>query len=238
MRSTTFLYNLIKSVDLNLKLKMAQIVSVNDIDAVQTAIEILKSGEVIALPTDTVYGLACCATNIEAVNKLYEIKARNENKPVAICVGRENDVKKWAEVSHLPNGLLKSLLPGPVTLVLNCARKLDKSLNFDGKIGVRIPDYDFIRNVCDGLNSPIALTSANFSGDPSSVRIEEFKGLWAKIGGIFDGGILGVGDSNRGASTVVDLSKVGYFKVMRNGIAFESTRKILIDYGIDDCTVK
>lgn len=196
-------------------------------EAVPFAIEKLKAGGVIALPTDTVYGLACCATDIDSINKLYDIKARNENKPVAICVGNVCDIKKWAQVSHLPENLLESLLPGPVTLVLKCASKLDKSLNCNGKIGIRIPDYDFIREVCNGLKVPLALTSANLSGDPSSVDINEFRTLWGKLAGIIDGGKLGIGDSNRGASTVVDLCEQGYFKITRIGIASDETSGVL-----------
>ncbi|KAI4461347.1 sua5 [Holotrichia oblita] len=209
-------------------------ISVNNPEAIPFAIETLKLGSVIALPTDTVYGIACCATNVQAVNRLYDIKARNENKPVAICVGQVCDIQKWAQVQHLPNKLLKSLLPGPVTLVLKCAHKLDKSLNFDGKIGIRIPDYKFIQDVCNGLNVPLALTSANLSGDPSSVDICEFKGLWPKLAGILDGGRLGIGDSNRGASTVVDLCEPGYYKIMRDGIASSKTSEILKNFGLKE----
>lgn len=211
---------------------MALHISIDNADAESCAVDLLKSGKIIAVPTDTVYGLACSATNKDAINRLYLIKARNENKPVAICVGKVSDVKRWAIVSHLPKGLLSALLPGPVTLVLNCANKLDQSLSLCGKVGIRIPDYPFIRNVANGLDCPIALTSANISSEPSSVKIQEFRPLWDKISGIFDGGILGVDDSNRGASTVVDLCDHGFYKIIRNGIAGNETTYILEKFGL------
>lgn len=209
-----------------------QQILVKDSKSIALAIDILNSGGVVAIPTDTVYGLACSATNSDGINKLYEIKKRNESKPVAICVGKVEDVSLWAEVAHLPKGLLRSLFPGPVTLVLNCINKLDKSLSVDGKVGIRIPDYSFITSVANALNCPIALTSANLSNDPSSVKITEFRSLWPFLSAVFDGGILGFGDSNRGASTVVDLSKPGKYVVMREGIACNNTVSILESYGL------
>lgn len=213
-----------------LKTKMAPIISTSDVDAVAIAIETLKNGGVIAIPTDTVYGLACAATNVQSISKLYEIKSRNENKPVAICVGRQHDVAKWANCSNLPPRLLEALLPGPVTLIVECINALDKSLVFDGKLGVRIPDYRFIQDVAKGLDSPIALTSANLSGQGSTVNVYEFKELWACLDCVFDGGDLG--ENKRNASTVIDLSEKGCYKIVRNGIAFDKSVSILNGFGL------
>lgn len=209
---------------------MAYVVPVVHTEAEAIAINLLKTGKVVAVPTDTLYGLACSATNIDAINKLYAIKHRNENKPVAICVGRVSDVQKWAYVSHLPDGLLSALLPGPVTLILQCINKLDKSLSHNGTVGIRIPDYSFIRNVANGLNCPLALTSANISSKPSSIKVEEFQSLWNQVAAVFDGGILGSGD--RRGSTIVDLSIAGYFRIIREGIAAGEVSKILRLFGL------
>lgn len=209
---------------------MAYVISAAHEEAETIAINLLKSGKVVAVPTDTLYGLACSATNVDAINKLYTIKRRNENKPVAICVGRVCDVQKWAYVDHLPDGLLSALLPGPVTLVLECINKLDKSVSYNGKVGIRIPDYNFIRNIANSLNNPLALTSANISSEPSAIKIEEFQPLWNKVSAVFDGGCLGIGD--RRGSTVVDLSISGYFHIIRPGVAVVEVSKILQIFGL------
>lgn len=209
---------------------MAYVIPAAHEEAETIAINLLKSGKVVAVPTDTLYGLACSAINIEAVNRLYAIKRRNENKPVAICVGRVSDVQRWACVGHLPDGLLSALLPGPVTLVLQCINKLDKSLSHNGKVGIRIPDYSFIRNIANGLNTPLALTSANISSEPSAIKVEEFQPLWSKISAIFDGGSLGSGD--RCGSTVVDLSVTGYFHIIRPGVAASEVERLLQIFGL------
>lgn len=211
---------------------MALHLPIEHVSAVSAAVNLLQKGHVIALPTDTVYGLACSAVDVNAINNLFQLKGRDENKPVAICVGRVADVQRWATVDHLPDGLLSSLLPGPVTLVLTCADKLDKSLSLLNKVGVRIPNKPFLINVCNDLNFPLALTSANVTSEPSSVKIEEFTSLWDKLGGVFDGGPLGIGDSNRGASTVIDLSRPGLYEITRKGIAEHNTIKILNKYGL------
>lgn len=196
------------------------------------AVNLLKSGGVIAVPTDTIYGLACDATSIVAIEKLYAIKCRNEEKPVAICLGDISDVKVWAKVEHLPKGLLESLFPGPVTLILNCANKLDASLSSKGKVGIRIPDYSFIRSVARGLKRPIALTSANISSEPSSLTIFEFEQLWSRIDAVFNGGNLGEDDVNRTGSTIIDLSQIGTYFIVRQGIAVNPTIRILQQFGL------
>lgn len=214
---------------------MAYVIPAVHSEAETVAVHLLKAGKVVAVPTDTLYGLACSATNVDAINKLYAIKRRNENKPVAICVGRVCDVQKWANVSHLPDGLLGALLPGAVTLVLQCINKLDKSLSHNGKVGIRIPNYNFIRNVANGLGCPLALTSANISTERSSVKVEEFQLLWNKVAAVFDGGSLGSGD--RRGSTIVDLSIIGYFHIIREGVAVEEVSKILQVFGLKQDSV-
>ncbi|KAJ8930046.1 hypothetical protein NQ314_017211 [Rhamnusium bicolor] len=194
------------------------------------AIEYLKAGSVIAVPTDTVYGLACDATNTSAINKLYAIKCRNENKPLAICLGEISEVETWANVQHLPQNLLNALLPGPVTLLLHCASSnLDKSLSLGGKVGIRIPNYPFIRDLACGLGKPLALTSANLSNEPSAVEVSGFSCILDKIPVVFDGGNLGL---NHSASTIVDLSDQGSYLIVREGVAHKETVSILETFGL------
>lgn len=198
------------------------------------ALEYLKSGLVIAVPTDTVYGLACDATNVEAISRLYNIKSRNKEKPLAICLGNVVDLNDWANIQHLPINLLHSLLPGAVTLILESINHtLDRSLCLDDKVGIRIPDYSLIRTLSQKLQKPLALTSANLSDEPSARRISEFKNIWNKIPVILDGGELNA----TSASTIVDLSEIGFFKIVREGAAFEDTIKILKRYSLKEIKI-
>lgn len=201
--------------------------------AVSYAAHLLTTGEVIAVPTDTVYGLACSATNPKAIDKLFSLKGRCESKPLAICVGDEKEVSRWARVDHLPKGLLNALLPGPVTIVLNYSSQLEQSVTSpDGKVGIRVPANGFIRQVVSALGEPIALTSANVSGNPSSICTSEFQVLWPKLACVFDQGALG-SDLNRAASTVVDLSYPGFYKVIRFGVAGDKIKHLLYEHGLE-----
>ncbi|XP_076913485.1 uncharacterized protein LOC143572137 [Bidens hawaiensis] len=191
------------------------------------AVEALKSGKVIAVPTDTLYGFACDACSVEAVNRIYEIKGRKHTSPLAICVGDVKDIGRFAVTDHMPLGLLEGLLPGPVTVVLTRGELsiLEKSLNPGlDSIGVRVPDSEFIRMIARGSGSALALTSANLSGQPSSVDIKDFKSLWEHCAFVYDGGILPAG---RAGSTVVDLTMLGKYKILRAGSAEEETVSIL-----------
>lgn len=210
--------------------KMAPISVTNPL-ALQTASNLLKEGSVIALPTDTIYGFACCATDILAIDKLFKIKQRDENKIVAICVGRRSDVQKWAKTRHLPDGLLSALLPGPVTLILPCNKTLNPLLvSRDNKVGIRIPNYKFICDVARQLDAPVALTSANLSGEPSSVCVQDFKKLWGQLSGVFDGG--SIPGANRSGSTIIDLTDTGYYTIQRDGMACSETSLILESFGL------
>lgn len=208
---------------------MAEHICITGSGAVQSAIEFLKGGFVIAVPTDTVYGLACDATDTQAIHNLYNIKCRNENKPVAICLGEISDIKLWANTKHLPSTLLTYLLPGPVTLILHSINKLDNSLCYKGKVGIRIPDYNFIRDLASGLGKPLALTSANLSNEPSAVSTLEFKAVWHKIPAVFDGGLT---NTNRSGSTIIDLSGLGTYQIVREGVAYNETISILEKFGL------
>ncbi|KAI3894366.1 hypothetical protein MKX03_012365 [Papaver bracteatum] len=183
--------------------------------------------KVIAVPTDTLYGFACDACSAEAVHRIYEIKGRKQTSPLAICVGDVKDIERFAVTDHLPNDLLASLLPGPVTVVLIRGESsiLEKSLNPGlDSIGVRVPDSEFIRVIARGSGSALALTSANLSGQPSSVCIKDFENLWEHCKYVHDGGLL---PSGRAGSTVVDLTKLGKYKILRPGSAMEETVAIL-----------
>ncbi|XP_061770979.1 yrdC domain-containing protein, mitochondrial isoform X2 [Nerophis ophidion] len=97
-------------------------------DILSCTAKALKDGHVVAVPTDTIYGLACLAQNTGAVRKIYDIKSRNEQKPLAICVGEIQDIYKYCKVK-VKEELLADLLPGPVTLVFERSEILNKELN-------------------------------------------------------------------------------------------------------------
>ncbi|KAJ7985249.1 hypothetical protein DPEC_G00350120 [Dallia pectoralis] len=204
-------------------------------DFLNSTVAALKSGEVVAVPTDTIYGLACLAQNSDAIKRVYDIKGRNGQKPLAICVGEIQDIYKYCKLS-VKEEMLENLLPGPVTLVLERAEALNTDLNpFTPLVGVRIPDHAFMRRLCQMCGEPLALTSANISSHVSSVAVHEFQDLWPRLAVVVDGGPIG--DHSRLGSTVVDLSVRGKYRIIRPGCAFSSTVEVLEHkYGLSEDT--
>lgn len=198
-------------------------------EALRAAVAELRSGAVVAVPTDTLYGLACSASCSAALDAVYRLKGRSEAKPLAVCLGRVVDVYRYCHVK-VPEGLLKDLLPGPVTLVMERSEELNKDLNpFTPLVGIRIPDHAFMQDLAQMFGGPLALTSANLSSQPSSLNVKEFQDLWPQLSLVIDGGPIGDGKSPRCrlGSTVVDLSVPGKFDIIRAGCALENTTAVL-----------
>lgn len=189
--------------------------------------------EVIAVPTDTIYGVAALASSSKAIQRIYELKRRDLSKPLAVCVADHDDIAEICDVAHVPQDLLKDLLPGPVTIVLkrlNEAEKLSASLNEGLRdLAVRIPNCTLLRAICRQVQTPLALTSANISGSESPIRTQEINRLADDCSLIFDSGTLGV---SRQGSTIVDLQHPGKYLIVREGSALDETEEILSKYGL------
>ncbi|CAD5117634.1 unnamed protein product [Dimorphilus gyrociliatus] len=199
---------------------------------VELACEDLENNKVVSLPTDTIYGIAALVNSDEAINKLYDIKHRNRVKPIAISCGNIDNVYYYSNVT-ISESLLSKLLPGPVTVIFERKSTLNRNLNPDTNlVGIRIPNHPFVRKICMKLNCAIALTSANLSDKPSALKIEEFREIWPDLSKIFDGGVIGNTIESRLGSTIVDLSKIGYFQIVREGSAYKETVQILEENGL------
>ena len=141
----------------------------------------VRAGGVLALPTDTIYGVAAAAESSVGVRRLYALKGRDQAVPLALCVADAADVGRYGEAAHLPEGLLAALLPGPFTVILRqradaAAAPVAPEINAAmavKTVGLRVPDCAFIRAVCRAAGTALALTSANRSGAPSTVDVWE-----------------------------------------------------------------
>jgi len=206
----------------------------------------LKAGRIVAVPTDTIYGVACLVQVPSAVESLYALKGRHPEKPISICLPEICDLGLWADISTVSSGLLDDLLPGPVTLCFDRTKELNPDFNPDARlVGVRIPDHPFVREMCRRVgSSPVALTSANVSQAQSCLQVSEFLGtLGHGLSRVFDGGRLGQHSGQSGnpssshwrqGSTIVDLSQSGKYKILRNGSALAQTLTILQSHGLTE----
>jgi L-threonylcarbamoyladenylate synthase len=173
--------------------------------AVNRAAELLRAGGVVALPTETVYGLAANALDENAVAKIFQIKGRPAHNPIIVHVsGNEmarSCVMKWPE---LAGKFSKAFWPGPLTLVLPRAEKIPAIVTAGGDtVGVRWPGHPFIQAVIRECGFPLAAPSANLSNQISPTNAGHVRAqLGGKIPLIVDGGQSQVGIE----STVLDLS--------------------------------
>ena len=184
--------------------------------AVARAVELLRAGEVVALPTETVYGLAANAFNPGAVARLFEIKGRPANNPIIAHVAGVAMARRCvAEWPAAADQLANAFWPGPLTLVLPRAKEIPDLVTAGGStVGVRWPNHPFIQAVIHGCDFPLAAPSANLSGGVSPTNAEHVRNsLGDKIPLIVDGGAAQVGIE----SAVLDLS-VSPPRVLRPGM--------------------
>lgn len=187
--------------------------------AVQRASGLLKAGEVVALPTETVYGLAANALNPAAVSRIFEIKGRPAHNPMIVHVSDVEMAKACASNwPPLAQELAQVFWPGPLTLVLPRATQIPPVVTAGGPtVGLRWPSHPFIQHVIRECGFPLAAPSANLSNRISPTNADHvLKSLGDKIPLIVDGGQSQVGIE----STVLDLS-VSPPRLLRPGMIHE-----------------
>ncbi|OAD52949.1 YrdC domain-containing protein, mitochondrial [Eufriesea mexicana] len=204
--------------------------------SIAIAAKLLEQNEIIAIPTDTIYGLAGTLSST-SIKKLYEIKQRDINKPLSISVNNVKNIKQWGIVDHLSDKMLTQILPGPYTIILKRTAALNPALNPNhDTIGIRVPKYKFI-NCVSKIVGPLVLSSANISNEKNCLYASEFKHLWPTLGGIFhDSDRYGRSkNSFRKGSTIVDLSEPQCYKIIRHGIGKEYLISLLEQYHLQNC---
>jgi len=187
--------------------------------AVHRAVELLRAGEVVALPTETVYGLAANALNPEAVARIYEVKGRPAHNPIICHVASHELARRCvAEWPSLADQLARAFWPGPLTLVLPRADVIPDIVTANGPtVGIRWPSHPFMQAVIAACEFPLAAPSANLSNGLSPTSAEHVrKQLDGRIPLIADGGQSQVGIE----STVVDVTTKPA-RVLRPGMIHE-----------------
>lgn len=188
-----------------------------DKKAIRRTVEILKNGGTVIYPTDTVYGFGVDAFNEKAIKKIFQIKGRDFNKPISIIVRDLEMIKKLANFDKNIEKILKKIFPGPVTAILSKTKNLSDILTSgSNKIGIRIPECKFTKDLMNELDFPITTTSANISGKPASGDLQnilnQFRGRKIKPDLVVDAGIL----PKSLPSTIIDLTGIKP-KIIRQG---------------------
>lgn len=157
---------------------------------VRKVADTLKGGGIIAYPTDTHYGIGCDIMNKKAIERIYQIKQRNKNKPFSfICSGLKN-ISRYAKVSNYAYRTMKRLLPGPYTFILEGSKMVPKMMLTKRKTaGIRVPDNRICIDLIRQLGNPIISTSASLPNndvlqDPSLIH----EHLNSRLDVVIDGG--------------------------------------------------
>lgn len=179
--------------------------NIEDPSSVNEAARLLMLGEVIAFPTETVYGLGAHYSD-KGLKTLYKIKKRDPAKPIAVCLASYEDIKNiTTEVPELFWILAKHFLPGPLTIIFHSEK---------GSVGIRIPEHAFCRNLLK-KTGPLYVTSANYSKYGDIMHpLEVYQ--------TFEGTIAGVlADNNKlkynKSSTVIQIQRSNSIKLVREG---------------------
>jgi len=186
-------------------------------DLLDKCCETLSQSGVIIIPTETVYGIICDATNIEAVDKIYLTKGRSNTKPLQILMSSIIEAKKLAIFNKSAEKCAETNWPGALTIILPLAKNHNLASNFNSvndTVGIRIPNSKFILRLLEKYPNPISASSANISGQdaadsPSSISEE----LEQKVDLFLEGEKSKIGIS----STVVDYTDESKPVILRQG---------------------
>jgi L-threonylcarbamoyladenylate synthase len=188
------------------------------------ALAVLHNGGLVAFPTDTVYGVGALAFNGVAVGSIYVAKDRPVEKAIPVLMGDSTDLAKVTlEVPEAAGRLAARFWPGPLTLVLPKHPNLPETVSATGTVGVRVPDHAIAQALLLAAG-PMAVTSANLSGQPNpSTAQEVFGQLGGRIALIIDGGKTPGGVP----STVVDCSGMELQFLREGPISRDEIRAVL-----------
>ncbi|MBO8165326.1 MAG: threonylcarbamoyl-AMP synthase [Brevibacillus sp.] len=210
----------------------------NDVDdeknyaQIVDAARLIRQGEVVAFPTETVYGLGANALSDQAVEKIFRAKGRPSDNPLIVHISDREQLSMVArDVPKQAERLMERFWPGPLTLILPkqalVAERVTAGLD---AVGVRMPDHQLARALIREAGVPIAAPSANRSGRPSPTTAKHvLADLDGRIAGVLDGGSAGVGVE----STVLDVTAQPAMILRPGGITREQLAEVLGEVAVD-----
>ncbi|MCK9521819.1 MAG: L-threonylcarbamoyladenylate synthase [Proteobacteria bacterium] len=183
---------------------------------IRQAIDVLKKGGVIAYPTGTVFGFGADLFNKKAVEKVYRIKNASPDKPFSFLCSDLSDIARYARVGDSAYRLMRRLVPGPYTFILEATKEVPRLCMSKRKsVGIRVPDHPVARAILEALGGPIISTSARRNDDDSDWNAndpEEIAARFKQVDLVLDTGLGGVVPS-----TILAFGEGGEVEVLREG---------------------
>jgi tRNA threonylcarbamoyl adenosine modification protein (Sua5/YciO/YrdC/YwlC family) len=179
---------------------------------VRRAVDALEAGGVIAYPTDTIYGLGCDLMNKKAIDRLYQIKRMDRSHQLSFICPDLSEIARYAIVENRHYRLLRHLLPGPYTCILEATREVPKLVMSKKKtVGIRVPALGLTRDLARELGRPILTTSANRPGEDPFIDARDIDDAFPGLALVLDGEAGGIEPT-----TILDLTKTP-FEIVRQG---------------------
>ncbi len=181
-------------------------------DQINELVKILKNDGVISVPTDTVYGVCARISTKKAYDKLVAIKNRPKEKAFPVMCANIEQIKNIAIVDETAEKIIKAFMPVPLTVVLKKNKEIpDYVTNGKDTIAVRMAPSEVLKELINKVESPIFMTSANKSGEPTCNNLDEIEKACPSLDGILEGEVL----FSMG-STIIDCTS-NEVKILRNG---------------------
>jgi L-threonylcarbamoyladenylate synthase len=200
---------------------------------IKEAAQLLKSGEVVAFPTETVYGLGANAKDAKAVEKIFAAKGRPSDNPLIVHIAHPKQLEEMVSaIPDVAHTLIKRFWPGPLTLVLPKKEGVISDPVTAGlpTVAVRMPAHPVALALIEASGLPLAAPSANISGRPSpTTAAHVFADLNGRIAGIVDGGETGIGVE----STVLDCTTKVPTILRPGGVTKEALEKVIGNVAVD-----
>lgn len=184
----------------------------------------IKKGNLVIIPTDTVYGISADMKNEKTIEKVYNAKNRDTNKPLILLVSNVDMLKEYTEkLSPLEKEIINKYLPGKLTILLHKNSKVsDKITSKSDLVGIRIPDNKQLIQIIDKVGNPIISTSANISGNATITNPKDIeKEMLKHISYVEDAGTL-----NNEPSSIIKIENEKIIVIRKESVA----KQILKDY--------
>ncbi len=197
-----------------------------NLNKIRTALDYIQEGEIVAFPTDTIYGIGCDVFIPEAVENIYSIKNRALDKPINVLISNQEQIYDLAKnIKPKFFRLVEEFWPGPLTIVVEKNSDVPDIVTSKlNTVGVRMPNNLVVQSIIDMTNTPLATTSANIADEESALTAEKvleyFEG---KIPCVIDGGRTDIGEP----STIVDIAADPPRIIRQGAVSSTELRKII-----------
>ena len=184
---------------------------------IDKAASLLKAGEIVTFPTETVYGIGCVYNDEAAFKKLVNLKKRPLNKPFSVMADCLNTALPFLDISPRVEAMLKHFLPGELTFLLKAKKDLPDFVTLGTNVlGLRVPDSQEVQTLLSKVGSPCLVTSANISGEPTSKTFEELDPVFLENTFVIRGPCVSLLPS-----TIIDLSKEKPLLIRQGKVTFD-----------------